>query len=235
MKRLAGIIGMVAFALTLAACPAKSPPPSPPAPRAPTLSGLPVEITVRQRSTTIVPGSDGALRLTIDDITRGQVMVTLLDKEGMAFHGPISMREDDGSDFVLDGDHYGLTLADLSNALVGEDFARFIIDSGAGETAVVALTERQKIEQLLEQIGALENAIFIRNGTEHSASDAAEHLRTKWEAAGDRIATARDFIDQIATESSMSGERYEIRFSDGTTVATGAYLHERLKAIEAGR
>ena len=50
--------------------------------------------------------------------------------------------------------------------------------------------------------------------------------------AGDQITTARQFVEEIATGSSLSGRPYEIRRADGTTVKSGESLIERLEAME---
>ena len=101
--------------------------------------------------------------------------------------------------------------------------------------APTALTESEKIERLLDLVAGMEGATFIRNGTEHTAKEAADHLRSKWKAAGSRIQTARDFVEQIATKSSMSGKPYEIRGADGTVVPAGEFFATQLAQLEAGR
>ena len=89
-------------------------------------------------------------------------------------------------------------------------------------------SEAQKIEYLLSTIESLPNAQFIRNGTAYDAKSAAEHLRLKLQKAGSRIATADDFIRVCASTSSTSGEPYRIRFGDGRTETSEAYLRQRL-------
>ena len=94
------------------------------------------------------------------------------------------------------------------------------------------LTEDQKIEALIKHVAELKYAKFVRNGKEHDAKAAAEHLRKKWDYGRKKINTARDFIDKIATSSSTTSTPYTIRFADGKEVRSGQYLHERLKEIE---
>jgi hypothetical protein len=88
------------------------------------------------------------------------------------------------------------------------------------------------VERLLQEIESAEGVVFIRNGAEHSAKDAAAHLRSKWNAAGGEIKTADDFIDKIASKSSLSGEPYRVRLADGKVVLAGEYLREKLGQIE---
>jgi hypothetical protein len=91
-----------------------------------------------------------------------------------------------------------------------------------------SMPEAQKIEYLLVAIESLPNAQFMRNGAAYDAKSAAEHLRVKLQKAGSRVTTADDFIRLCASTSSTSGEPYRIRFADGRTVTSEAYLRQRL-------
>ncbi|HSX59803.1 MAG TPA: DUF5329 family protein [Tahibacter sp.] len=88
--------------------------------------------------------------------------------------------------------------------------------------------EQKKIDYLIAELQRLDGATFIRNGSEYSAAKAADHLRTKLRHAGDRIQTARQFIDELGTKSSMSGETYRIRFDDGRVLDSAQVLNDRL-------
>ena len=218
------IVGMLVL---VAACSSSTTPDEPGPAR---LAGLPVRLTVKQRTTTEIPGAAGGLRLTIDDVTRGQVMVSLAQASGAVVLAPVSLHAGQTVPFELQGVALLLNLEKLDNALIGDDFGTFVIsDPAAG-----VLTERAKIERLLALVASLQDAVFIRNGSEHTPQEAADHLRSKWEAAGDDITTARQFVEQIATKSSMTGEVYRIRLADGTEVLAGEYLAGRLAEIEAG-
>jgi hypothetical protein len=96
-----------------------------------------------------------------------------------------------------------------------------------------ALTESQKIEQLIATIRSIEGATFLRNGSEHTPQQAASHLEDKWQKHSSKIRTAEDFIQHLATKSSMSGEKYMIRFSDGRQVPTADILHKKLKQLSS--
>ena len=93
--------------------------------------------------------------------------------------------------------------------------------------------EARKIEALIAAVEAQPDAVFIRNGSEHRASAAADHLRLKWRNAGGRISTARDFIRHCATKSSMTGRKYRIRFADGRVVDAAEFFLAELAKIEA--
>ena len=90
------------------------------------------------------------------------------------------------------------------------------------------LTEKERIDALIATVEA-SSVVFIRNGREHDAKKAASHLRRKWSHAKGRIKTAEQFIDKIASRSSMSGKAYQIREEDGTLVNSGDWLRARLE------
>jgi len=96
-------------------------------------------------------------------------------------------------------------------------------------------TDAQAIEALIQAVSQLEGAVFIRNGSEHAPKAAADHLRLKWKNAGNRVKTAPDFIRLCASESSLSGKPYEIRFKDGRTVLSRDWLWTELKRMETAK
>jgi len=195
------------------------------------LAVVPVEITVRQRSTTPVPGSDGKLLVTIDDVTRGQLMVSIVEQGETPLIGPVSMTPGMSLAFRWADKQYTFTLKRLHNAIVGEDFADFVVTERP--RAEPPLTENQKIERLIATILDLERATFVRNGTTHTSREAADHLRSKWAAQADDVKTARDFIDKVASRSTLSGETYRIQFPDGAEIDSAEFLRKRLEELEA--
>jgi hypothetical protein len=94
------------------------------------------------------------------------------------------------------------------------------------------LTEAQKIDLLITNIEKLEGAQFYRNGTWYDATTAASHLRMKREKAGKAIKTANDFINRIASSSSMTGEAYKIKLKDGKEMMAKDYFLKCLDEIE---
>ncbi len=103
-----------------------------------------------------------------------------------------------------------------------------------GPRQSTTLTEEQKINHLIQYIEK-SNVIFIRNGSEYNAIDAAKHLRMKREKAGKRVKTAKEFIDYIASKSSMSGEAYKIKFPNGMIMPVRDVLYYELKKLESGK
>ena len=93
--------------------------------------------------------------------------------------------------------------------------------------------EQARIDKLIRHVELQRGLVFIRNGSEYTCEQAAKFLRGKMEAMGKEVSTARDFIERIATKSSMSGKPYQIRLADGTVMPAGHYLHEELKRIES--
>lgn len=89
--------------------------------------------------------------------------------------------------------------------------------------------EKAKIEALISHIQGLENATFIRNGSDYSGANAAKFLRAKWERNDKEVQTAADFIAKVASASGTSGKPYVIRFKDGKETPCGEYLTAQLK------
>jgi hypothetical protein len=92
--------------------------------------------------------------------------------------------------------------------------------------------ENSRIDHLLQSVENLEGAVLIRNGTEYKPKDAVSHLRMKLDKVDDKIKTAENFIDGLASKSSVSGKAYQIRKSDGTAVTTSAFFYARLKEYD---
>ena len=68
----------------------------------------------------------------------------------------------------------------------------------------------QEIKHLFNFIIA-SDCIFIRNNTEYTASEARDHMQRKYDYARRWIDNAEQFINRIASKSSMSGNRYQVR------------------------
>ncbi len=90
--------------------------------------------------------------------------------------------------------------------------------------------ERAMIAVLLEDLAG-SKAVFVRNGTEYSGAEAADHLRRKLRAAGEKVRTAEEFIELLATRSSASGEAYRVR-DGGEEFASADWFRKRLAALQ---
>lgn len=197
-----------------------------PAPKESPIRDLPATLRVTQRSTAVVPGSDDKLSLTIDDITRGQVMVGLAEASGAPVLAMTSLTDGKSTDFTYAGSRFTLRLKLIENALVGDDFATFSIEAATG-----GATEADRIEKLISHVEGLKDVTFVRNGKDHTPSDAAKLLRHKHKSMSADV-TAEQFIVEAGTKSSTSGQPYEIRHADGRTVPSADFLREQLKEIE---
>jgi hypothetical protein len=101
----------------------------------------------------------------------------------------------------------------------------------------VAATASQSadIDALIARVAHAHGVVFLRNGSAHTAGEAAAHLQRKLRAAHGRIVTAEQFIDVLGTRSSMTGRAYRVRFVDGREVDSAAWLHQLLREIRASR
>ncbi len=84
-------------------------------------------LTVVQRSSKDLPGSDGRISVHVDDITGGQVLLTIRGDDGRKVIDQQSVRVDDIIDFEADGRKYLLCVVRLANFLIGDDFVEFAV------------------------------------------------------------------------------------------------------------
>jgi hypothetical protein len=92
-------------------------------------------------------------------------------------------------------------------------------------------SEAAKIQYLISTVETMKEAKFIRNEKAYDSKKAANHLRRKLKAAGDQVKTADDFIRICASKSWVSGQPYQIRFSDGSTVESSVFFRNKLRAF----
>jgi hypothetical protein len=103
------------------------------------------------------------------------------------------------------------------------------------EAGARQISEKEKIEFLISYVESLPGAVFIRNGKSHTPAEAAGHLRTKLRSSRRCMSTAEDFIKLCASQSSITGRNYIIRFSDGRSYEAGSYLRKVLDELENGK
>jgi Family of unknown function (DUF5329) len=90
-----------------------------------------------------------------------------------------------------------------------------------------------EIDYLITQVAA-SDCTFIRNGREHDAEAASEHLQMKRERGKRHYDTTEQFLERIASKSSWSGKEYRIRCG-GTTSTTKEWFSARLAAYRESR
>ena len=89
-----------------------------------------------------------------------------------------------------------------------------------------------EIEYLLNAVGD-SGCTFIRNGKRHDAGNAEDHLRMKYRRGKRYATTAENFIERLASASSMSKKPYSIDCGEQGPVSTGEWLTERLAEYRA--
>ncbi len=102
-----------------------------------------------------------------------------------------------------------------------------LMQSAAGADEVPA-----EIDYLLTTMGG-SDCTFIRNGKEYDAEDAEAHLRMKYRRGKRYAKTTEDFIDNLASRSSMSKKPYHIACDQQATVESGAWLMQLLQEYRA--
>lgn len=91
--------------------------------------------------------------------------------------------------------------------------------------------ERAKIKYLLDCTSKSEYS-FDRNGMVYGGERTARHLRKKYMQRIDRVKTAQDFIDKVASISTASGKPYLAFPGDGKAYRTGDLLNYELRRLE---
>ena len=91
---------------------------------------------------------------------------------------------------------------------------------------------KTEIGHLLSALGASQ-CEFYRNGSWHDAPAAQAHLMKKYEYLLDkgRITTTERFIADAGSESSMSGERYQVRCPDRPSEPSATWLTNELARL----
>lgn len=92
--------------------------------------------------------------------------------------------------------------------------------------------EQARIERLIAFVESRSDIRLVRNGTAYSPKDAARFLRGKYKKMGEHVSTAQQFIEQIASKSSTTGEAYLIRLADGRQIPAAQYLGDELKRMD---
>ncbi len=95
-----------------------------------------------------------------------------------------------------------------------------------------AAAESARIDKLIAAIGKRSDIMFVRNGKEYNCEQAAEFLRGKLKWRLEKVRTVQDFIEQIGTRSTTSGELYQIKLADGRLVPSADFLRQELQRIE---
>ncbi|MCA1714296.1 MAG: DUF5329 domain-containing protein [Gammaproteobacteria bacterium] len=93
----------------------------------------------------------------------------------------------------------------------------------------------REIDALIARVERTQGVVFIRNGRHYGAADAAAHLRRKFKAAKGRVHTPEQFIELLATRSSITGRVYRVRLADGRELDSAAWLTQLHREIRKPR
>jgi hypothetical protein len=91
---------------------------------------------------------------------------------------------------------------------------------------------KAEIDSLLDRLGTSQ-CQFYRNGSWYSASEARDHLKTKYDYLQKKglIATSQDYIVAAGTKSSISGEPYKVQCLDHDPEPSAAWLGNQLQRL----
>ena len=110
----------------------------------------------------------------------------------------------------------------------------FMIVALLHSAALFADDPNPEIDHLLGAIGKSE-CIFIRNGTQHSAEKAEEHLRMKYKRGRRYATSAEAFIERLASKSSMTRKLYMMECPGVEAEPSGEWLMRHLDEYRRGQ
>ena len=97
-------------------------------------------------------------------------------------------------------------------------------------------TEHAEISYLLKQIQT-SDCRFNRNGTWHTAQEAATHLKNKYAYLSEKglIITAETFIEKAASKSSTSGKPYIVQCGTSEPIQSSLWFMTELSRYRHAR
>lgn len=182
-------------------------------------------LRVRQRSEAEIPGSRQWLRVKLGAITRAHVETTLESADGRLLVARRRMFERDSVAFALADGRYVLTLDRLEDELHGDDHAEFTV---CPAEAFVP----DRIGQLLRAVEASGDT-FVHDDAEVGGAAAMQFLLAKVSGPNGRKVTVDQFVDELASKSSQTGEPCRVKRFDGTVVTMQQWLRNALQRLEA--
>jgi len=100
--------------------------------------------------------------------------------------------------------------------------------------ATPSAAEDKLIDTLIQRVSKMSAMVFLRNGSEYNASDAAKHMQAKYDYFKKELVTAEDFIERCASRSEMTGQAYKVRLDGGTVRDANEFLNSELRALRQG-
>ena len=104
----------------------------------------------------------------------------------------------------------------------------------AAHSAELSQSAISEIDHLLGALGG-SNCRFYRNGKWYGASDAQAHLTKKYEYLRKKklLGSAEDFITGAGTESSRSGQPYQVQCGKDDAVPSAVWLQAELRRLRS--
>lgn len=182
------------------------------------------EFSVVQRGAAHMPGSRGWLVVRIGDITMGGTELEIRDANGREILAHRLVFEREAVSFALADERYVLVVDRLVNILIGDDHAELLVRPEAGYV-------QDRIAMLIRRV-AVSRDTFLRDGAELDGLTAARLLSVRASGPTGRQLTIEAFVDEVASKSKRSGEDYEVRSQDGTTMTMREWLQRERKAMD---
>ena len=107
-----------------------------------------------------------------------------------------------------------------------------VVFSGILSQATAASIADGEIGHLLDYLER-SGCTMYRNGRWHSALDARAHLEKKYHSIFGKglVGTAEEFIDRVATASSISGKPYQVKCDGREMVSSAEWLTAELQRL----
>jgi hypothetical protein len=101
--------------------------------------------------------------------------------------------------------------------------------------APLSPTARAEIRGMMSRLEA-SGCEFDRNGTWHTAAEAASHLQREAKHLEDRgtVESAEQFIELVASRSTVTGRPYTVKCGSGSPVKSRDWLLLQLRGMRAG-
>ncbi len=186
------------------------------------------QVKMTQRGSLILAGSEGDVKIYIDDITLGftEMTVSLVDKDSIL----LQQRMTSGSEAYFrypDNKYYRINLLAFENHTFHDDLA-FIsikeVEESIGKANVIPFKIKTITPITPEEIRAVFKKIessdltFIRNGDTIPDTTLAKHLEAKFMIHKKDIQSREDFIEKIISKSFLTEENYQV-IANGDTLS----------------
>lgn len=110
-----------------------------------------------------------------------------------------------------------------------------LLGCGRSAWAEPSAAEMERINRLIDAVAQRADLKFVRNGKEYTAAQAGDFLRGKLKWRIEKVSTIHDFIVEVGTRSTTSGEAYLVRLGDGRTLPSAQFLTQELRRLEKKR